>query len=87
MSRIVGIACDACGKTDIEINAPSALAEDSFPRNNWLSMNQWDDKGNCVGEEAHLCSFECMKTFVDMVLNHNHDDGHPHNHTHDHEQN
>lgn len=71
MSRIIGVACDNCGILDVEVNPyTGGITEDSFPRNNWISLNQWgsQEEGVVDGEEIHICSTQCLFDFSKKAL-------------------
>lgn len=74
MGRIVGVACDNCGTLDVEVSEGEfKYSEDNFPRNGWLSINQWQEADNmryamAEGVEIHICSASCLKEFSDKYL-------------------
>lgn len=92
MSRIVGVACDNCGNLDVGVSEYSdefRYTEDNFPRNGWISLNQWaeGDKMRYAmadGPEIHVCSAKCLQEFATKYANgeldHDHDQDHNHEH-------
>lgn len=96
MGRVVGVACDNCGSLDVELfsyHEEFKYSEDSFPRNGWISLNQWnsvEDKMRYAepGEELHICSSKCLKEFGEKYYSANleeetENDKEKYGHTHD----
>ena len=82
MSRVLGIACDRCGTLDVELNPNSFSVEDMFPRDGWISLNEWGEDGAIVLVEIHLCSLKCLAEFSAEALENEHtqDNEEEHNH-------
>ena len=93
MGRVVGVICDNCEALDVEINPHDRMIEDKFPRNGWISINQWsNDEGRLDDDEIHVCSPQCFYGFAKKVMEslppeernkprpHRHEDGHVHSH-------
>ena len=82
MSRVIGLACDNCGKLDVEVNYEFGVNEDSFPRDGWVSLIQWGDAGDPgpATDDIHICSIQCLRDFVSKIEDVPEED---HGHTHD----
>jgi len=81
MSRIVGVVCDHCGTLDVEINSNDRY-EDIFPRNGWLSINEWGEPGEPTSDSIHICSLSCLTEFAGKAL---HEEQHSSERPHEHE--
>lgn len=60
MTRIIGMACDGCGKVKSS-SYTSFKTEDQFPPANWYSVCQWVEDGVADNAEFHACSLDCLK--------------------------
>jgi hypothetical protein len=82
MSRVLGVACDKCGTLDVELNPDSFSVEDMFPRNGWISLNEWGEDGVVGPIEIHICSLKCLAEFSAEALanEHTHEEGEDHHH-------
>jgi len=84
MSRIIGVVCDNCGGLDVEVDPGLDINEDSFPRNGWISLTEWDtDEESRPGPELNVCGTSCLKEFAHKV----HVDEEHEGHTHSHDEN
>lgn len=86
MSLIIGVLCDSCGSSDIEETLDGRNV-DNFPRNNWLSITQWE--GQDIGKpqaELHVCRIECLESLPKVLKEQTQKESNPHpnSHTHTH---
>jgi len=73
MSKIYGVMCDGCKKVDA-VPAQDPRNEDKIPRNNWMSVNIWNDgpvpqnkEYSVSGPDLHACSTRCLKELADII--------------------
>lgn len=84
MSKIYGLLCDGCGKSDI-VSAEGFDYEDRVPRNNWVSVNVYENEGEPKGTELHVCSGACLEILSRKLRGIQDDmDDQVHGHTHQH---
>lgn len=86
MSRIYGVLCDSCGKSDIEgiDESEFRMYEDRFPKSGWMSVSIWTGEGVSRHSDSELmaCSVECLigigETLKKMMEEKEDDHGHSH---------
>jgi peptide deformylase len=85
MSKIYGVLCDGCGKSDV-VSAEDQFYEDQVPRNKWISVYIYDENGDIEGKELNSCTAACLEVISKKLRGIDDSAVIPHTHTHDHEQ-